>query len=79
MMRKRTSVKNCIRDQAYRLGFDFKGYTKKNLDLLREASPVLRILVSDLSNLDQQIFDLFTKISNPIQYNEYARSILSNW
>jgi transposase len=75
LIRQRTAVKNRIRDQAYRLGFDFKGYTKKNLDLLREASPVLRILVSDLSNLDQQIFEMDMQISNSIQNNEYAKII----
>ena len=36
---------------------------------------MLRILVSDLSNLDQQIFDVYTKISNSIQNNEYAKII----
>ena len=75
LIRQRTAVKNRIRDQAYRLGFDFRGYTKKNLDLLREASPVLRILVSDLSNLDQQIFEMDMQISNSIQDNEYAKII----
>ena len=48
---------------------------KKNFDLLREESPVLNVLVSDLSNLDQQIFDVYTKISNSIRDNEYAKII----
>ena len=75
MIRKRTAVKNRIRDQAYRLGFAFTSYRKKNLGLLREASPVLRILVSDLNNLDQQIFEMDMQISNSIQDNEYAKII----
>jgi transposase len=75
LVRQRTAVKNRIRDQAYRLGFAFTSYRKKNLALLREASPVLRILVSDLNNLDQQIFEMDMQISNSIQDNEYAKII----
>lgn len=33
LVRQRIAVKNGIRDQAFRLGLDFKGYTKRNLDM----------------------------------------------
>ena len=77
LIRQRTAVKNRIRDQSYRLGIDFRGYTKKNLDLLREGSPVLKILVADLENLDHQILEMDVQIANAFQNNDSAKIIES--
>ena len=39
LVRQRTAIKNRIRDQSYRLGIDFNGFTKKSLSTLRELLP----------------------------------------
>lgn len=75
LVRQRTSVKNRIRDQSFRLGIDFKGYTKKNLDILRNASPVLRILVEDLENINHHILEMDVQIDEKFLENRYASLI----
>lgn len=53
-----------IRDQSFRLGLDFMGYTKKSMDLLRHASPVLKIFVRELENLNSKILAMDVEISS---------------
>ncbi|MCL4412103.1 MAG: transposase [Candidatus Thermoplasmatota archaeon] len=60
LVRQRTAIKNRIRNQSYRLGMDFDGFTKKSLSTLRDASPMLRILVEDLENVNKYMKLTFT-------------------
>ena len=62
LTRQRTAVKNRIRDQAFRLGLEFSSYSKKNLEMLRDASPVLKILVDDLEGINHHILDMDVQI-----------------
>ncbi|MEM0135819.1 MAG: hypothetical protein QXU18_11465 [Thermoplasmatales archaeon] len=41
-------MKNRIRDRAFRLGIEFISYTKKNIKMLWDASPVFKIPVEGL-------------------------------
>jgi len=75
LIRQRTALKNRIRDQSYRLGIDFRGYTKKNLDLLKSGSQVLKVLVEDLENLEHHILELDLQISQAFRNNANARII----
>ena len=75
LIRQRTAVKNRIRDQSFRLGMDFRGYTKKSMDFLRHASPVLKILVQDLENLNSEVLAMDVEISGKWKTSQYARII----
>ena len=75
LVRQRTSIKNRIRDQSYRMGMDFYGYNKKNLSMLRDASPVLRILVDDLDNVNKQINEIDNQIAERWEFNLGAKII----
>ena len=75
LTRQRTAVKNRIRDQAFRLGLEFSSYSKKNLDILRDASPVLKILVEDLEGINQHIIDMDVQIDVKFNANENAKLI----
>ncbi|MCL6002307.1 MAG: hypothetical protein M0Z77_11075 [Thermoplasmatales archaeon] len=63
LVRQRTAIKNRIRDQSYRLGIDFVGFTKKSLSTLRDVSPMLRILVDDLENVNKRIDEVGNHIA----------------
>ena len=75
LVRQRTAIKNRIRDQSYRLGIDFDGFTKKSLSILRDASPMLRILVEDLENVNKRIDEIDIHIAEKWETNQYARII----
>ena len=75
LIRQRTAIKNRIRDQSYRLGIDFSGYNKKNISMLSEASPVLKILINDVENVNQQIDEIDLQIADKWESNRYAKII----
>lgn len=54
---------------------DFKGYTKKNLSILRDVSPMLKILVEDLENVNKRIDEIDIHIAEKWEMNQYARII----
>ena len=56
LVKQRTAVKNRIRDQAFRLGMDFRDFNRKTNDELRSTNPVLKALVNDLENLNHEIY-----------------------
>ena len=68
-------MKYRIRDQSFRLGIDFRGCTKKNLDLLSNASPALKIPVRDLENLNSEVLAMAAEIFGKWKTNQYARII----
>ena len=54
---------------------DFRGYTKKSVDLLRHAFPVLNILVQDLENLNSEVLAMDVEISGKWKTSQYLRII----
>ena len=75
LVRQRTAINNKIRDQSYRLGMDIDDFTKKSLSTLKDASPMLRILVEDLENVNRQIDEVDIHIAEKWEMNQYARII----
>lgn len=75
LVRQRTAIKNRIRDQSYRLGMDFEGFTRKNINMLRDSSPILKILVEDLENVNRQIDQMDVQIAEKWEKNQYAKFI----
>lgn len=75
LVRQRTAIKNRIRDQSYRFGMDFDSFTKKTLSTLRDASPMLKILVDDLENVNERIDEIDIHIAEKWETNQYARII----
>jgi hypothetical protein len=54
---------------------DLDGFTKKSLSILRDASPMLRILVEDLENVNRRIDEVDIHIAEKWETNQYARII----
>ena len=57
------------------LGMDFDSFTKKALSTLRDASPMLKILVDDLENVNERIDEIDIHIAEKWETNQYARII----
>jgi transposase len=73
LVKHRTAVKNRIHDQAFRLGIDFKGFSRKTLEELSTASFPLERLVSELKALNNEIKEFDKRIERELQGNEYAK------
>lgn len=55
LVRLRTSLKNRIRDMAYRSGTDFRYFNAANVAMLKEANSMLETMCLQLESLDRQI------------------------
>lgn len=75
LIRNRTATKNRIRDQAYRIGIDFKYFTKVEMKRLSSATPILQILIDELKNTNEQVGRLDRLISEEVCGNECAKLI----
>jgi len=74
---KRTSVKNKIRDIAFRNGIRFKGFDKATMNELRAASPLNSIFADELDGINRQINALERMISKSLQGSTYAKHLKS--
>ena len=75
LVKQRTAVKNRIRDQAYRLGIDFRDFNKKTDNDLRSASCVLNALVNDLESLNHEVYELDKIIRDEVESSPEASLI----
>jgi transposase len=73
LVRQRTAVKNRIRDQAFRLGIDFKEFNKKIIKELPLLSFPLKRLVGELMALNSEIKEFDNRLEEELQKNEYAK------
>ena len=75
LVKQRTAVKNRIRDQAYRLGIDFRDFNKKTDNDLRSAGSVFNALVNDLESLNHEIYELYRIIREEVESSPEASLI----
>ena len=54
---------------------DFEGFTRRNINMLRDSSPILKILVEDLENVNRQIDEVDFQIAEKWEKNQYAKFI----
>ncbi len=74
-MKQRTAVKNRIRDEAYRLGIDFRDSNGKTDSDLRSTSNVLNALVNELESLNHEIYELDKIIKGEVESSPEASLI----
>ena len=75
LVSKRTSIKNKIRDIAFRTGMDFERFNKRTLDRLGASSELLSVFVSALKGLEGEIHHVDTVIAKEMQCNNYAKLV----
>lgn len=75
LVSKRTSMKNKIRDIAFRNGMDFERFNKRALGKLGASSELLSVFVSTLKGLEDEIHVIDTAIAKETQHNDYAKLV----
>ncbi len=75
LVSKRTSMKNKIRDMAFRNGIDFERFNKSMLNALRTSSPLLSVFVGTLDGLESEIHDIDAAIAKEAYDNDYAKLV----
>lgn len=73
LTRRQTSIKNKIRDLAFRHGVNFKGFSSTTLEELKNISTLMGIFVNDLRNTATEIKAVEKQISERIKIDEYAK------
>lgn len=71
LVRQRTAIKNKIRYQAYCLGIEFKAWTKKTIETLKEE-PKLKLLITQLEYTTSVIEEYESIIKKEALSNPYA-------
>ncbi|MGC8618863.1 MAG: transposase, partial [Thermoplasmata archaeon] len=56
-------------------GIDFNNFTRRNMNMLKDSSPILKILVEDLEDVSRQIDQMDVQIAEKWETNHYAMLI----
>jgi transposase len=73
LVSKRTSIKNKIRDVAFRNGIDFENFNSRTKKELEGSSKLLEVLVDNLDCVSNEIKSLESEIASKCKDNSYAK------
>lgn len=71
--RRRTSIKNKIRDLAFRKGVMFKGFRRETIEELSGVSPLVKVFIGDLKGISAEMKEIEKQITEMVKSDKYAK------